>query len=242
MSSETLAPPVEGVTHTCQVLQAADGPQTLLGPRKETLHFVRFDSRKHTFRVLDQTSLGRESLAEVMQKNHCAAGTNGGFFAPDFEPVGLLLSDGNLVRPPQKSMRLLSGALVVTPTYIAIRRATEPLPGKNVRQAIQAGPFLVEDGKIVPGLNNARNARRTAVITDGANEWGLVSCSSVTLEELGVILATPALMPGGMKIQCALNLDGGSSTALWVRRSGLESPFYINELGIVRDFVGIVPR
>ena len=69
-----------------------------------------------------------------------------------------------------------------------------------------------------------------------------MSSSSVTLAELGVILADPALVPTGMKIKRALNLDGGSSTALWVQRPGAEAPFYLSEFGIVRDFVGIVPR
>ena len=72
-------------------------------------------------------------------------------------------------------------------------------------------------------------------------EWALVSSSAVTLEELGAILADPALLPAGLHAERALNLDGGSSTALWVRQPGAE-PFSIPEFGIVRDFVGIVAR
>ena len=239
--SEVL-PAAEGITHSCQTLQRTGGGEGLLGPRKETVHFVCFNTRRYTFRVIDQTLTGREGVGEVLQKNHCLAGTNGGYFAPDFEPVGLLLSDGHLINRPQRSPRVLTGALIVSPNHISFRRATEPLPGKNASQAVQAGPFLVEDGKLVEGLNNLRTARRTAVVTDGENEWGLVSTSSVTLEELGSILADPALTPGGMKIRRALNLDGGSSTALWVQRPAGAAPFYISEFGIVRDFVGIVPK
>ncbi len=240
--SEALPTASEGVTHTCQTVQETTVGEGLLGPKKVTVHFVRFNSRKHTFRVLDQSIVGRESVGEVLQKNHCVAGTNGGYFAPDFEPVGLLLCDGHLLNRPQRSPRVLTGALIVTPNRISFRRATEPLPGKNADQAVQAGPFLVEDGKTVEGLNNLRSARRTAIVTDGENEWALVSSSSVTLAELGVILADPVLTPGGMKIHRALNLDGGSSTALWVQQPGAQAPFYLTEFGIVRDFVGIVPR
>ena len=147
---------------------------------------------------------------------------------------------GKLVSKPAHS-RLLSGALVVTGHHIALKRSGEPLPGKNARQAVQCGPFLVEFARTIPGLNDVRSARRTAVFTDDRLRWGFVSTSALTLAELGQILADPALLPGGLKIDKALNLDGGSSTALWVEQPG-QAPFYMHELGIVRDFVGIVPR
>ena len=137
--------------------------------------------------------------------------------------------------------RLLSGALIVTDHHITLRRSTEPLPGTHARHAVQSGPFLVENGRPVPGLNNVRSARRTAVFTDGSRRWGLVSTTALTLEELGTVLADPALLPGGLKIAHALNLDGGSSTSLWVQQPG-QPPVSLREFGIVRDFVGIVPR
>ena len=234
--SETLPAP-EGLTHRVQTLAGGSASS----PETATLHFVSFDATRHTFAVYDQGELGRSTLAEALAKHHALAGTNGGFFQPDFDPVGLLLAEGNLVEKPARDSRLLSGALVVTGHHIELKRSQEPLPGKNAVQAVQAGPFLVEFGQIIPGLNDARSARRTAVFTDGKLRWGLVSTSALTLEELGRILADPALLPDGLKIDKALNLDGGSSTALWVQQPG-QAPFYVHELGIVRDFVGIVPR
>lgn len=229
--SENL-PAAEGVSHHVQTV--AHGGDNV------TLHFVSFDAARQTFVVYDQGELGRATLGETMTANHCLAGTNGGYFQPDFDPVGLLVADGKLVRGPSRA-RLLSGALVVTDHHIALRRSTEPLPGKHARQAVQSGPFLVEGGRLVPGLNNARSARRTAVFTDGARRWGLVSTTALTLEELGTVLADPALLPGGLTIARALNLDGGSSTSLWAEQPG-QGPVYLREFGIVRDFVGVVPR
>ena len=229
--SESL-PAAEGLSHHVQTVER-DGDTV-------TLHFVSFDAAHETFAVFDQGSLGRGTLGETMAANHCLAGTNGGFFQSDFEPVGLLVSNGKLVQPPSRA-RLLSGALVVTGNHITLRRSTEPLPGKNAHQAVQCGPFLVEGGRLVPGLNAARSAQRTAVFTDGNRRWGLVSTTRLTLDELGEVLADPALLPGGLKITHALNLDGGSSTSLWAEQPG-EKPLYLHEFGIVRDFVGIVPR
>ena len=59
-----------------------------------------------------------------------------------------------------------------------------------------------------------------------------------TLAEAGAILATPSLF-GNWSVTRALNLDGGSSTGLWVAG---EPPFYQREWRDVRDFVAIVPK
>jgi uncharacterized protein YigE (DUF2233 family) len=237
-TSEALAAPAAGVAHHAQtVVGTVTAGAT---PARATVHFVSFHAREYTFRIFDQGTLGRSRLAEVMQTNHCVAGTNGGYFQPDFEPVGLLLADGRLIHRPGHA-KLLSGALVITGHHIHLVRSTEPLPGKNAQEAVQCGPFLVDGGKAVAGLNNVRSARRTAVLTGPAGEWALVSSSAVTLEELGAILADPALLPAGLHAERALNLDGGSSTALWVQQPGAE-PYSVPEFGIVRDFVGIVAR
>ena len=238
-SSVALPEPAKGVAHHVQSLL---GPMPTGGaaPGHATLHFVTFSAREYTFRVFDQGTMGRSRLAEIMQSRHCLAGTNGGYFQPDFDPVGLVLADGQLVHRPSHS-RLLSGALVVTGNHIRLLRSTEPLPGKNAREAVQSGPFLVDGGQASAGLNNVRSARRTAVLTDGHGEWALLTSSAVTLEELGAILADPALLPDGLHAERALNLDGGSSTALWVQQPGAE-PYSAPEFGIVRDFVGVVGR
>ncbi len=244
-SSETLPAPADGVAHHVVTLGRSPRAAGDDGATEATLHFVSFDAGECTFRTLDQNSRNNASAAETLAANGCIAGTNGGYFTEEFDPLGLLVCDGRVVHPAQKN-RLLTGVLAVTATnHVSLRRISAEgtaaiAAGKHVRQAVQCGPFLVEDRRPVPGLNGVRAARRTGVFTDGGGRWGLVVCSPVTLEEFGAILAEPALLPGGLKIARALNLDGGGSTALWVRKGGEPSP--MAERGYVRDFVGIVPR
>ncbi len=246
-SSETLPAPADGVAHHLLTLNRLHNAANDDGATEATLHFVSFDAGRHLFRVFDQNPHDNASLADTMAENHCVAGTNGGYFSPEFDPVGLLVCDGRVIRAEQHA-RLLSGLLAVTANHISLRRTSESssISVKHARQAVQCGPFLVEDRKPVAGLNGTRAARRTAVFTDGGGRWGLVVCSPVTLEEFGAILADPALTPGGLKIARALNLDGGGSTALWVRPApggkGGGEPVSLPERGYVRDFVGIVPR
>jgi uncharacterized protein YigE (DUF2233 family) len=193
-----------------------------------------FNARELAFRVVDNPG-NAVTLDDAMEKTDCLAGVNGGFFHPDDTPLGLLLSDGKTIHPLEHA-KLLSGLVVVTGKRTSLLRTGELKSTKNIQQAIQAGPFLVDHGKIVVGLNAKRAAERTAVLTDGEGHFALVLCRIVTLAEMAEILTEPGIITE-MKVERALNLDGGSSSALWVRGG-----FYSPERKHVRNFLAIVPR
>lgn len=201
-----------------------------------TVHHVRFHPKTHTFAVMDNPT-GDFSLATAAQKRGAAAAVNGGYFHPDRTPLGLVVRQGVKLHDFERA-KLLSGLVVVTRRGISLPRAASFKPGGDIREALQAGPFLVEDGAPVAGLNATRVAARTVVVADAGGHFGFVVCRSATLAETARILATAAYFPGG-RITRALNLDGGSSTGLWVRS---ESPFYLREFKDVRNYLAIVPR
>jgi uncharacterized protein YigE (DUF2233 family) len=164
---------------------------------------------------------------------------NGGYFSPEHAPVGLLISDGRVVTRQTKA-RLLSGVVSVVDERVRVQRVAEFSAKGKVTAARQSGPFLVERSKAVPGLNVTRAARRTFVAV-GAGDRAMIGYSShVTLAQLARILSTPGVA-GDVKIERALNLDGGSSSGFWFagERGGA---FYIREQKPVRDYIGIVPR
>lgn len=226
-SSETQASAVAGVEHRRIVLaDSASGEDA-------TLDLAVFSSKSAAVRVVDNPN-GDSDLAAVMRRTRGLAGVNGGYFDPQNAPVGLLIADGKLIAPLRKA-RLLSGVLVVTKTRVELLRSGEYSSRKNAIAAVQCGPFLVEGGKPVAGLNATRSARRTFVITTGGERSAIGFCSAVTLAELGDILASAEL-----KVQRALNLDGGSSSAFWF--SGERGVMSIPEQKTVRDFVVITPK
>lgn len=202
-----------------------------------TLEIAGFANKAATVRVIDNPA-GEDDLAAAMRRSRALAGVNGGYFDPQNAPVGLVISDGKMIAPFRKA-RLLSGVLVVTKSRVELLRSAEYSPRKNASAALQCGPFLVDGGVPVPGLNNTRAARRTFFFTSGPDRAGMGYCSHVTLAQLGEILATPRLAGDG-KIQRALNLDGGSSSAFWF--SGKDGPFSISEQKMVRNFVVIAPK
>jgi exopolysaccharide biosynthesis protein len=202
-----------------------------------TLDLALFSTKSAIVRVADNPA-GTEDLASVMRRVRGLAGVNGGYFDPQNAPVGLLISDGKLIAPFRKA-RLLSGVLVATKGRVEILRAAEYSSRKTATAALQCGPFLVDGGAAVSGLNNTKSARRTFVLTTGSDRAAIGFSSPVTLAQIGEILATARLAPD-LKVQRALNLDGGSSSAFWF--AGERGVFSIPEQKTVRDFVVVVPK
>jgi exopolysaccharide biosynthesis protein len=200
------------------------------------LHVVRFNPKTHTFTVMDDPAKIFD-IATAAQKRGALAAVNGGYFHPDRTPLGLVVRQGVALHGLEHA-GLLSGLVVATRERVALLRVGEFKSSAAVREALQAGPFLVDGGKAVAGLNAERRAERTFVFTQGAERCGLGVCSAVTLAEMGRILAAPGIVPGG-KITRALNLDGGSSTGLWVAG---DPAFYRREGKDVRNFLGIIAR
>jgi len=204
---------------------------------RATIELASFSIRTATLRVIDVPAAST-SLAETMRRENCIAGVNGGYFDPDYAPVGLLISDGRVVAPLRKA-RLLSGVVGVINGRVQIQRPSEFSLKARPTAARQCGPFLIDRGKPISGLNETRTARRTFVVTGGGDRAAIGYCSPVTLAQLGALLATGGIA-GEWKIQRALNLDGGSSSAFWV--AGENGIFSIHEQKRVRDFLAVVAK
>lgn len=219
----------DALTHVQQTV--SDGSRTV------TLHVVSFDRKKCALAVVDNPR-GEGDLASAMRARGALAGVNGGYFHPVRAPLGLVISEGKMIHPLERA-KLLSGLLVVKKGSAVLMRPAAYEPSAGISQALQAGPFLVDRGKAVPGLNATRFAARTAVAADATGGVrALLISTSATLAELGEILATAPVLPG-VKIARALNLDGGSSTGMWVNAK--PEPFYSREGKDVRNYLALIP-
>lgn len=208
--------------------------------RKLTVRY--FSSKEFALCVVDEGAGRPEygSLKTAMQRNGCVAGVNGGYFGADAQrtPLGLLRHGGRSITTLSTKGFAVSGVLYDTGRGIYLERSNA-LSHKveDMQEAVQGGPFLVERGKTVPGLNAKRPARRTFIATDGKGNWCLGATAPMTLQELADLLATPGTLEC-FNVATALNLDGGTSTAMWDSASGRS----IYNLKPVRNYVGILPR
>ena len=208
---------------------------SLQNDRALEMHLVRFNRTRCSLRVLDLPPGG--TVAQALRTNGALAGVNGGYFTLDHSPIGLVVCKGVKLHP-QENAKILTGVLAVTPRGANLLRTSEFKTGPDLQEALQAGPFLVDHGKAVGGLNANRRAERTVLLADSQGVVALLTTGPVTLAELGQILATSGLLPD-LKIDRALNLDGGSSTALWVAAD--PTPTSRPEWKAVRNAVAIVP-
>ena len=198
------------------------------------VHRVSFDPKRHTFAVMDNPQ-GAFTLATAAEKRGALAAVNGGYFHADRRPLGLVVRQGKTLHGFERA-KLLSGIISVRDGKVSIQRAGS-FKSAGVQEALQAGPFLVENGQPIVGLNDTRSAARTVVFTDSGGRAGFLITNRGTLAETAALLATPGLLEGS-KIKIALNLDGGSSTAMWVRS---DPPYHRRELKGVRNYLAIVP-
>lgn len=201
-----------------------------------------FDATHYQILVLDEGDIRKPrygSLEQAMHQNQCVAGSNGGYFAADATgtPIGLLKHHGRTVTPFSSGSFTVSGLLYDTGTTLQLTRSkSNTRKTASMREALQGGPFLVEQGKLVSGLNNTRKARRTLIATNGHGKWCLAVTSPLTLKELALWLQSPGAL-GSFHVHTALNLDGGTSSAFWC-----DSLYRISHSKPVRNYIGIIPR
>jgi len=207
---------------------------------------VAFDSRSHRLRVADQPAgpgTRWPDAAAAATANGGVAAINAGFFTPEGQPLGKVVSAGTPAGAWNRSSSLGSGVwLEAANGTLAIRRRETVPAAIAAQELVQAGPMLVENRRSVSGLDATKSSVRSVILWDGATRWWIGQASSCTLAALGQALATGA--PATWPVVVALNLDGGRSADLsvsvaipggpFIRRAPWNRP--------VRNFLVLVAR
>lgn len=145
---------------------------------------------------------------------------NGGYFTPENETVGLLVSQGRAWGTPYGEF---AGMLAVTPDgQVSVRWLLDrPYdPGEPLTEALQSFPVLVKPGGVMgfpADADDGRPARRSVVAQDRQARILVIVAprGTLSLHELASFLAGSDL-----DLDVALNLDGGFSTGLWLNAGG----------------------
>ncbi len=216
---------------------------------------VRIDPALFRVRLrwqVKEASSPAAAAPEVARRSGAAVVVNAGYFGTDGRPLGFFMSGGKLYnrrllyRGRRRALHL--GAVFFVRAAggglgITVREKFSP---EGVREAFQAGPYLVRSGRPEAGLEAYREyhrkARRTVlalgrrgsllVAVGGMKGRGISWC------ELQAFLARPE-EEGGLGAAEAMNLDGGMSSQLYIRAKGYERHL---EGRNVPAFILIVPR
>lgn len=212
--------------------------------KRVTAHLAFFTSRAFRLEVTDlggRPEPAHPTLEAAFRAEGCVAGVNGGFFHPDWQPLGLVISKGQRIHHFETA-KILSGLIYSDDRGIHLVRRGRFQDHPQIRALLQTGPFLVEHGRPVRGLSASDPRRRTFIATDWRGHWVIgATASSLTLAELGEGLASPgALTP--WRVDRAINLDGGSSTGFFFDRGPGRAPVTLEPWKPVRNLLGICAR
>lgn len=207
-----------------------------------TVHLAFFNSTDYRLEVIDlgmDSSPAYPTVRDAFLAQRCLAGVNGGFFRPGFQPIGLVVAQGRRINRLETA-KLLSGVVFGDDKGIHLIRRGTFADHPQISALLQTGPYLVEHGAPVRGLSPNDPDRRTFIATDWRRNWAIGTSSALTLEELADLLAFSPLT--GWRIDRAINLDGGSSSAFYFDRPGQEADVVISNWKRVSNVLGVVPK
>lgn len=197
-----------------------DYSRTVLGTQgmfSSELDLVRTSLQKHRIGVIRASEYGytRSTVRTLCEKSKAVACINANFFDESGKPLGLIVSRAMTIQSVHKGGKTLTGLFQVTRSGVSIINRLDFDP-RSVVEAVQAGPRLIDDGKLIPGLRESSSySRRSGVCVDrnGNVVFFLLSAGifGLSLDDLRSLLITS-------NIGCsdALNLDGGGSAQLYI--------------------------
>ena len=186
------------------------------GAGRERLRLIRLDPNQVRLRVLYQPAHPRRVSEWAATLPNALLVVNAGYFSPEMRSTGLLISDGI---PSGRAYGDYAGMLAVDVNGQVTLRwlQTWPYqPGEGLTQAVQSFPVLVKPGGVMgfpPDADQGQRSRRTVVAQDTAGRilFLVGPGAHFSLHELAVWLAESDL-----ELDIAMNLDGGTSTGLWL--------------------------
>lgn len=184
------------------------------------LKIVRVSLDKFQVRVLDARPFGAGRLAvkDLAQKAQALAAVNGGFFQPDYRPLGLMIVDGKEVNPLRSADW---GIFLIQDNLPRIIHTREYVSNGKISQALQVGPRLVVNGREL--RMKKQMAKRSAVGVTTRDKVILLNTNDtdVYAQDLARIFYLPE-SEGGLECRDALTLDGGPSAQMYVEYKSLK--------------------
>lgn len=203
------------------------------------LHAFQIDLNQYYLESVSANSLNKNSASvENLTKSvNGLIGINGGFFNPGQQMLGLRVQNGKILNP----IRPITWWHIF---FIAHHKPylVEPLNfnvNNNIEFAIQAGPRLVVQGKVLSTLKPGVDARSAIGMTRD-NKIILAATEDISLstDALAKILSRSS-QQDGLECYNALNLDGGSSTQLYAKVGMFE--LNVPNFNTIADAIVVAP-
>lgn len=157
----------------------------------------------------------KRTARSLIDNKECQEVINGGFYTKDNQPTGLFVADFKTLRNHIPSS-LLNGYIFIDQNNTASIQASPP--EVSVRLALQTGPILIRDEKVVKlAIRDDEFARRVGVgITNNGSVVFFVIYDPKNTWSGPKLADTPRVLSGFIErfqLTDAVNLDGGSASA-----------------------------
>jgi uncharacterized protein YigE (DUF2233 family) len=192
-------------------LQYASHQLTSRAGHAVSVHLLRFDPTRMELQVTTAKDLNRPlgSAHDFRQASDAIAAINAGYFDPQYRSLGLLVSQGKVI---SRLRKVDHGIFYIAEGKPGLSHARHWAAPTKLNFAVECGPRLIVDGRPLTFKPNLH--RRTAIGYDRKGLVTIVVTSGVIgLDDLTDFMVGPE-QAGGLALQGALNLDGGSSTML----------------------------
>lgn len=180
-------------------------------------------------------------IAQLGEQENFMIAINGGYYTPEFQPAGLLILQGKHLNPWAKNA-LISACIKINKNG-KMSIGKNKLDCVNSWSALQAGPLLINNTTVHSRFTVNPSTRladflnendRTVVAVSTQDDFLMMVTSDAKLAEIATILKNYPDAFNVRQIQTAINLDGGSSTGMFIRFSPL---FYVHEIKPVKTFL-----
>lgn len=187
----------------------------------EQIHLVHINQNRYRAEILtpDRWGGGKMTVKEMAEKSGASAAVNASYFGRDGHPLGYLKVGGKTVNDYIATPIIYSGIITFSGGKISVVHR-DGFSASACSEALQVGPRLIADSKMTAGIENTidyeKKARRAGLAVDGDGNAVLFS-TYYALAGWKQIVDTFSRYRQ-LRIVHAINLDGGSSTQIYVRR------------------------
>ncbi len=205
------------------VLSEYDFPSTKIDGKVWHLTLVKLDLKKHDLQLIINKKSKLFAISDIAADQNCIVAMNGIFYDTNFDPLGLIVQNGEIVNPSHTG-ELSTGVFYLNDQGQADIVGTTDFVVEGEQLAFQSGPLLLKyDGstEIIGSTLDEVDARTLIGVDDkGFVYFGVVYPRSdlgrvgATLKELADVFQF-SQDKLGFKLKSVLNLDGGSSTGLY---------------------------
>jgi hypothetical protein len=191
---------------------------------RQVVNVVEIDLRLRQLKPVNH--LGCQRISDAGPKNTVLAAVNGTFFGADCSPRNFLKIDGkllgtNIIRKAGSAAFLLNALKFPS---VSLLTATENPPQST--QGIGGFPLLVANGEVNIQPKESTNFfrhryARTALGIIDQNHIVFLTVDGGSWRSAGFTIKELATYLESYGVIAALNLDGGTSTTMWINSAGV---------------------